>query len=127
MSYGPTGAEFVLTLSCPDRPGIVHAVSGFLVERSANIVESQQFGDRLTDRFFMRIAFVTEAAAEADELRTEFARVAEPFGMAFELWDATAPGAGLVAVAHDATLAQRLLRIANFVSSSATSAVGEAA
>jgi formyltetrahydrofolate deformylase len=98
MSYGPTGAEFVLTLSCPDRPGIVHAVSGFLVERSANIVESQQFGDRLTDRFFMRIAFVTEAAAEADELRTEFARVAEPFGMAFELWAATAPYRTLIMV-----------------------------
>jgi formyltetrahydrofolate deformylase len=98
MSYGPTGAEFVLTLSCPDRPGIVHAVSGFLVERSANIVESQQFGDRLTDRFFMRIAFVTEAAAEADELRAEFARVAEPFGMAFELWAATAPYRTLIMV-----------------------------
>jgi formyltetrahydrofolate deformylase len=98
MSYGPTGAEFVLTLSCPDRPGIVHAVSGFLVERSANIVESQQFGDRLTDRFFMRIAFVTEAAAEADELRTEFARVAEPFGMAFELWAASAPYRTLIMV-----------------------------
>jgi formyltetrahydrofolate deformylase len=98
MSHGPTGAEFVLTLSCPDRPGIVHAVSGFLVERSANIVESQQFGDRLTDRFFMRIAFVTEAAAEADELRTEFARVAEPFGMAFELWAATAPYRTLIMV-----------------------------
>jgi formyltetrahydrofolate deformylase len=98
MSHGPTGAEFVLTLSCPDRPGIVHAVSGFLVERSANIVESQQFGDRLTDRFFMRIAFVTEAAAEADQLRTEFARVAEPFGMAFELWAATAPYRTLIMV-----------------------------
>jgi formyltetrahydrofolate deformylase len=98
MSYGPTGAEFVLTLSCPDRPGIVHAVSGFLVERGANIVESQQFGDRLTDRFFMRIAFVTEAAAEADELRAEFARVAEPFGMAFELWAATAPYRTLIMV-----------------------------
>lgn len=90
MSYGPTGAEFVLTLSCPDRPGIVHAVSGFLVERGANIVESQQFGDRLTDRFFMRIAFVTEAAAEAGDLREAFGRVAGPFDMAFELWAATA-------------------------------------
>ena len=98
MSYGPTGAEFVLTLSCPDRPGIVHAVSGFLVERGANIVESQQFGDRLTDRFFMRIAFVTEAAADADDLREAFAPVAEDFGMEFELWAATAPYRTLIMV-----------------------------
>ena len=98
MSYGPTGAEFVLTLSCPDRPGIVHAVSGFLVERGANIVESQQFGDRLTDRFFMRIAFVTEAAADADDLRAAFAGVAEAFGMEFELWAATAPYRTLIMV-----------------------------
>jgi formyltetrahydrofolate deformylase len=98
MSHGPTGADFVLTLSCPDRPGIVHAVSGFLVERGANIVESQQFGDRLTDRFFMRIAFVTEAAAEADDLREAFAQVAERFDMAFELWAATAPYRTLIMV-----------------------------
>jgi formyltetrahydrofolate deformylase len=98
MSYGPTGAEFVLTLSCPDRPGIVHAVSGFLVERGANIVESQQFGDRLTDRFFRRIAFVTEAAAEAGDLREAFGRVAGAFDMAFELWAATAPYRTLIMV-----------------------------
>ena len=98
MPHGPTGAEFVLTLSCPDRPGIVHAVSGFLVERGANIVESQQFGDRLTDRFFMRIAFVTEAAADADDLRAAFAGVAEAFGMEFELWAATAPYRTLIMV-----------------------------
>ncbi len=49
--------EYVLTLSCPDRPGIVAAVSGVLAERRLNIIESQQFGDRLTGRFFMRIDF----------------------------------------------------------------------
>jgi formyltetrahydrofolate deformylase len=49
--------EYVLTLSCPDRPGIVAAVSGALAERDCNIVESQQFGDRGTGRFFMRTQF----------------------------------------------------------------------
>ena len=73
-------------------------MSGFLVERGANIVESQQFGDRLTDRFFMRIAFVTEAAADADDLREAFAPVAEDFGMEFELWAATAPYRTLIMV-----------------------------
>ena len=98
MSHGPTGADFVLTLSCPDRPGIVHAVSGFLVERAANIVESQQFGDRLSDRFFMRIAFVTEAAADAADLREGFGRVAEAYAMQFELWSASAPYRTLIMV-----------------------------
>lgn len=98
MSHGPTGADFVLTLSCPDRPGIVHAVSGFLVECGANIVESQQFGDRLSDRFFMRIAFVTEAAADAADLREGFGRVAEAYAIQFELWSASAPYRTLIMV-----------------------------
>ncbi|MFP5341295.1 MAG: ACT domain-containing protein, partial [Gammaproteobacteria bacterium] len=91
MPHGPSGADFVLTLSCPDRPGIVHAVSGFLVERGANIVESQQFGDRLTDRFFMRIGFVVETAGGAEALRAAFAAVAQRFEMAYELWAAAVP------------------------------------
>lgn len=81
----------VLVLSCPDRPGIVHAVSGFLVERGGNIVESQQFGDRLSDRFFMRIDFVVDGPATSESLRSEFAAVAATYGMDFELWGATAP------------------------------------
>jgi formyltetrahydrofolate deformylase len=91
-------SDFVLTLSCPDRPGIVHAVSGFLVERGANIVESQQFGDRLSDRFFMRIAFVTESTADAADLREAFGRVAEAYAMQFELWSAAAPYRTLIMV-----------------------------
>ena len=58
--------EFVLTLSCPDRPGIVAAVSGLLAGRDGNIIESQQFGDRGTGRFFMRVQF----AAPAGRVRT---------------------------------------------------------
>ena len=91
MPQVPGGPEYVLILSCPDRPGIVHAVSGFLVEQGANIVESQQFGDRLTERFFMRIGFVVDAAAGAEGLRAAFADVAARFGMEFELWAAAAP------------------------------------
>ena len=65
-------ASYVLTLSCPDRAGIVHAVSGFLYERGANIVEAAQFGDVATGLFFMRVQF--ELAAERmpmAALRTE--------------------------------------------------------
>ena len=90
--------NYVLVLSCPDRPGIVHAVSGFLVERGGNIVESQQFGDRLTDRFFMRIDFLVDGPATAESLRADFAGVAARFGMTFELWPARAPYRTLIMV-----------------------------
>jgi formyltetrahydrofolate deformylase len=90
--------SYVLVLSCPDRPGIVHAVSGFLVERGGNIVESQQFGDRLTDRFFMRIDFTVSGPATADSLRADFAAVAARFDMDVELWAARAPYRTLIMV-----------------------------
>jgi formyltetrahydrofolate deformylase len=94
----PTG-DFVLTIVCPDRPGIVHAVSGFLVRHGGNIVESQQFDDRLDDRFFMRIDFeVTENGVTADGLRAEFASIAAEFDMSYELWDAKAPYRTLIMV-----------------------------
>jgi formyltetrahydrofolate deformylase len=91
-------SEYVLTLSCPDRPGIVHAVSGYLVDHGANIVESQQFGDRLTSRFFMRIAFTTATSTDADPLREAFGSTAQRFGMHFELWAADAPYRTLIMV-----------------------------
>ncbi|WP_049622435.1 formyltetrahydrofolate deformylase [Frateuria defendens] len=75
--------EYVLTLSCPDRPGIVAAVSGHLAAQGANIVEAQQFGDTETGRFFMRLVFAVDAAAEA--LRGAFAPVADTFGMQWQL------------------------------------------
>jgi formyltetrahydrofolate deformylase len=98
MVQGPIGSEYVLTLSCPDRPGIVHAVSGFLVEQGANIVESQQFWDRLTDRFFMRIGFDAPSATGADDLRAKFSAIAEQREMSYELWSAAAPYRTLIMV-----------------------------
>jgi formyltetrahydrofolate deformylase len=95
----PAG-DFVLVLTCPDRPGVVHAVSGFLVRHGGDIVESQQFGDRLTGRFFMRIDFLVPGPGQpsAEELRRDFGDVATQFGMSFELWDARAPYRTLVMV-----------------------------
>ena len=93
----PAG-DFVLTLACPDRPGIVHAVTGFLVRHGGNILESQQFGDQLVDRFFMRIDFVVADPVSAEELRSDFASIAGEFAMEFELWDATAPYRTLIMV-----------------------------
>ena len=89
---------YLLTIVCPDRPGIVHAVSGFLVERGGNIVESQQFDDLETGRFFMRVRFTVDVAGGIEELRTGFASVAARFAMTWELWDASAPYRTLILV-----------------------------
>ncbi|TDD36188.1 formyltetrahydrofolate deformylase [Actinomadura sp. KC06] len=68
--------EYVLTLSCPDRPGIVAAVSGLLAERGCNILESQQFGDADSGTFFMRVQFAALDDTDPDELRGAFASLA---------------------------------------------------
>ena len=92
--------DFVLVLSCPDRPGIVHAVTGFLVRHGGNIVESQQFGDPLSGRFFMRIVFSVTGPVDAVGLREDFAEVASAFAMDYQVWDAAAPYRTLVMVSR---------------------------
>jgi formyltetrahydrofolate deformylase len=97
VSNEPVG-DFVLTLSGPDRPGIVHAVTSFLMRHGGNIMESQQFGDQLQNRFFMRIDFEVSAHVTADDLRADFAATAAEFSMDYELWSATAPYRTLIMV-----------------------------
>ncbi|WP_394815732.1 ACT domain-containing protein, partial [Clavibacter michiganensis] len=75
------GREFVLTLSCPDQAGLVHAVATYLVHHSGNILESRQFDDRLQDRFFMRVHFdVSDPGISLEDLRTGFGAVAQAYG-----------------------------------------------
>jgi len=74
---------WVLTLSCPDRPGIVHAVAGLLADHGGNITESQQFGDPLTGLFFMRVQ-VTSTASRGD-LERALAELAARFSMTWTL------------------------------------------
>jgi formyltetrahydrofolate deformylase len=77
---------FTLTLSCPQRPGIVRAVSAFLFEQGCDIVEHQQFDDRIRGSLFLRTAFVS--ATEAPEtLSAAFDQVAAEFEMTFALTD----------------------------------------
>ena len=83
-------AQYVLTLSCPDRQGIVHAVSSYLFMTGCNIVDSQQFGDQDTGLFFMRVHFSAEPAVTADKLRASFAAVAESFRMDWQIHPAEA-------------------------------------
>jgi formyltetrahydrofolate deformylase len=84
-----TEHSFILKLSCADRPGIVHAVSGFLFERGSNILDSAQFGDSHTGEFFMRVHFQQVGGDPGlDALRAAFTTLAEQFGMRWELHDA---------------------------------------
>ncbi len=83
--------EYVLTITCPDRPGIVFAVSSFLVHSAANILESQQYDDRLEDRFFMRVHFeVYDDRFTLERLRASFESVARASDMTWQMWDADA-------------------------------------
>ncbi len=82
------GREYVLTLSCPDRPGIVYAVSSFLVQHSANILASQQYGESPDGHFFMRVQFtVPPPGQDLADLERGFSWVAEAFGMSWQLHD----------------------------------------
>jgi formyltetrahydrofolate deformylase len=79
---------YILTLSCPDRTGIVHAVSGFLLERGGNIEEAAQYNDPATGLFFMRVRFACEPMNEAD-LRTQLVSFTAPFHMTWNLHSTT--------------------------------------
>ena len=79
----------ILTLSCPDRTGIVARVATLLFEHGANILDAQQFDDEETGRFFMRVVFDLAAEGQA-ALRTAFAALAETFAMTWTLRDSKA-------------------------------------
>ena len=75
---------YILTLSCPDRLGLVHAVSGFLLELGANIEEAAQYNDQATGLFFMRVQFACPNGDLAG-LKAATATMAEPFQMRWSL------------------------------------------
>lgn len=78
--------SYVLTLSCDDRPGLVAAVAGFLAGKGGNILEAQQFDDTTTGRFFMRVVFRLQATeTELDQLKSEFAGLAESYGLEWQV------------------------------------------
>ena len=80
--------DYILTLSCPDRTGIVYRVTGLLYELGCNILDAQQFGDEETQRFFLRVHFDVPSLAEADVLQEGFAALADNFGMDWQIHDA---------------------------------------
>jgi formyltetrahydrofolate deformylase len=78
-----TSTHWILTLVCDDRPGIVHAISGAIVEAAGNITESQQFSSDDTGRFFMRLQ--VESAASRERFEQALAPVTERYDMTWQL------------------------------------------
>lgn len=80
--------DYILTISCPDRTGIVYRVSGLLFERGCNILDSQQFGDEETGRFFLRVHFDLPAHDDPHALREALKTLGEDYRMDWQLHDA---------------------------------------
>jgi formyltetrahydrofolate deformylase len=82
--------QYVLTLSCADRPGIVSAVSTFLAHNGQNILDAQHYSDVETGHFFMRVVFTAaDLAVNLEPLQTGFTSIAERFGMDWQMRDRT--------------------------------------
>ncbi|MFJ7490966.1 formyltetrahydrofolate deformylase [Streptomyces sp. NPDC097727] len=80
-----TPDQYVLTLSCPDKQGIVHAVSSYLFMTGCNIEDSQQFGDHDTGLFFMRVHFSAHSPVTVEKLRASFAAIGDSFRMDWQI------------------------------------------
>ena len=91
---------YILTLSCPDRLGLVHAVSGFLLERGGNIEEAAQYNDRDTGLFFMRVQFACGQLTH-DNLKTQLNFFAQPFQMSWRLHSRTQPMRTVIMVSKE--------------------------
>jgi formyltetrahydrofolate deformylase len=108
----PTQDGYVLTLDCPEAPGLVHAVTGFLIEQHGDIRELKQFDDIRGGHFFLRVHF-TIGEGRSDPgvaaLRTDFAALAEQHTMRFELREASARRRVLVMVSKFAHCLNDLL------------------
>jgi formyltetrahydrofolate deformylase len=81
----------VLTLTCPERPGIVQAVTSFLLRHDLDIVEHHQFDDSIREVLFLRTAFAAERPFDVADLEAAFRSTAEDFSMDFAFYDQTKP------------------------------------
>jgi formyltetrahydrofolate deformylase len=79
---------YILTINCPDRPGIVFTVSQFLYEQGCNILESAQFSDDFSGRFFMRVHFAsTSEYGELAKMERHFVEISKRFQMQAEFYN----------------------------------------
>ena len=98
----PEDTQYVIVVRCPERKGIVAAVSGFLADHDFTIAESHQYNDPSTDRFFMRVVFHPDGggAPSFEATKAGFAPVAERFGMDWRLHDRSKKPRVLIAVSR---------------------------
>jgi len=78
---------YVLTVTCKSTRGVVAAISTYLAEKGCNIIDSSQFDDLDTGKFFMRVSFISEEGVSLAEIREGFKPIYEKFGMDAEVHD----------------------------------------
>ncbi len=106
--------RLILTLTCPDRPGIVHAVSGFLLAQGGNIVEAAQFDDPVSGVFYMRVCFELSCAdaTSAAQMHEKLAPLAAEFNMKAKVHEAARPIPTVIMVSqHGHCLHDLLFRV----------------
>nr|WP_241968991.1 formyltetrahydrofolate deformylase [Trueperella bialowiezensis] len=91
--------NLVLTVKCPDRPGITYAITGLLASVGGNILESQQFNDRESGYFFVRIE--AEVPGGLPTIENAFAALAANHGMTYQISQANRPMRTLIMVTKD--------------------------
>jgi len=80
--------RYILTISCPDRTGIIAAVSGFIAQHGGFIVEASYHTEQEAQLFFMRQEIRADSLPfDAGEFRRRFASLAQEFGMSWQLYD----------------------------------------
>lgn len=92
---------FVLILSCPDRPGLVFAVTRWIAESGGNILDSQQFSDTSDDEFFLRVHFTLPSNPRPEDLSAQFAELGEQHQMDYRFVVAETPARTLVLVSRE--------------------------
>jgi formyltetrahydrofolate deformylase len=102
-----TKNSYILTFSCPDKAGIVAAVTDNLFRNGGFIVESAQFGDFSTNTFFMRTEF--ESEKQYDDVKNSFSEIAEKFQMQWKLHDKQRKPRILIAVSRSSHCLNHLL------------------
>ena len=81
-------AQFILKITCADRPGIVAGVAQCIAEQDGNILESAQYSDETSGQFFMRVAFAPPECLKIDAFRTAFAPIAARLAFDWQVHDA---------------------------------------
>ena len=101
--------DYVLTLSCPDRIGIVHGVSGLLLQHQGNIIDAQQFGDEQSNQFLVRIHFTLASALDIGPSRNSFVNLSKAFDMTWKIYNLSVKSKILILVSKQGHCLNNLL------------------